>query len=322
MAVGVGLVGLGFIGRAHLVGYGRIEAVSLVAAHDVAGQARVGLPAGTKWCDSLDELLADPAVEMVDLCVPTFLHVRLARQVLGAGKHVFCEKPLALTAAEADELRSQADRAGRMLMVGHCLRFWPEYLMLAEMIDSGRFGPVRSAAFGRFSGLPSWSDWFGEVGRSGGAALDLHIHDADLVLWYFGRPARVRSRGRRDPGGGVGYIVTDYHFPGGPVVHAEGGWLPGSVPFRMTARIVFQSATVEYSSASQPTLAVYPAGGPAEHPAVPSADAYTEELAYFVGCIESGRPPARATAGQAVDAVALVEAEVRSVETGQAVEFG
>ena len=322
MAVGVGLVGLGFIGKAHLAGYGRIEAASLVAAHDVAGPARVGLPPAAKWCDSLAELLADPAVEMVDLCVPTFLHVPLARQALGAGKHVFCEKPLALTAAEADQLRSQADRAGRMLMVGHCLRFWPEYLMLKEMIDSGRFGPVQSAAFARFSGRPTWGDWFGEVGRSGGAALDLHVHDADLVLWYFGRPARVRSRGRRDPGAGVGYIVTDYDFADGPVVHAEGGWLPGSVPFRMTARVVFQSATVEYGSAARPTLAVYPAEGTPEQPAVPSADAYAEELAYFVGCIESRRTPARATAAQAVDAVALVEAEVRSVETGQAVVLG
>jgi hypothetical protein len=159
------------------------------------------------------------------------------------------------------------------------------------------------------------------TGLDRSAALDLHIHDTDTVQWLFGRPARVTACGSLEADGGVGHIVTTYHYESGPLVVAEGAWdLPQPFPFRMDARLVFDTAAVEYSSARTPTLAVYDGKtGQTEHPAVPAANGYTEELRYFVGCVARGERPVRIAPADAAAAVAIVEAEIKSAQTGRTV---
>jgi predicted dehydrogenase len=147
------------------------------------------------------------------------------------------------------------------------------------------------------------------------------VHDADVVQWFFGRPARVTARGTSDADGGASHILGIYHYDKGPMVVAEGGWdFPPSFPFRMSVRLVFESAAVEFNSIRTPTLAVHDAKtGKAEYPAVPAANGYTEELRYFIGCIAAGRPPERIMPADAAASVAIVEAEVRSAATGRTV---
>jgi predicted dehydrogenase len=288
---------------------------------DTGAARQVDLSALRTYGD-FDAVLADPEIDLVDLCVPTHRHAEMTMQALAAGKHVFCEKPMALGSRLARRMIRAAERVGRLLAVGHVLRFWPEYLWMKEAIDCGRYGRARSAYFVRLSPRPqwSWNNWLQDAGRSGAAALDLHIHDTDTVQWFFGRPAKVAAAGMLE-GEAVAHIVTEYRYAGGPLVVAEGGWsFPPNFPFRMEARILFENAAVEYSSLRSPTLTVYDAKtGKTETPAFPAASGYTEELRYFVGCVASGRPPERLAPADSAAAVAIVEAEVRSARSGRAV---
>jgi predicted dehydrogenase len=230
---------------------------------------------------------------------------------------------MAIRSGLARQMAETARATGRLLMIGHCLRFWPEYVMIKEMIDSKRYGAVRSALLTRRSGRPGWSDdsWFYDNRRSGSAALDLHVHDVDTIQWMFGVPAKVSSTGSVQADGGIEHITTLYHFANGPSVVAEGAWdYPGPYPFDMAMTVVFERATAVFALSADPSLTVYKSDPrEVEHPPVPKANAYTEELRCFVGSIQSGTAPKAVTPEQAAQAVAVVEAEVRSVRTGRPV---
>ena len=341
MTVGIGLAGLGMMGRTHLQSYRRIRGARVVALAErlperlspapegPAGHLETGAAedvdlAGIRTTRDFEDLLSDPGVEAVDLCVPTDLHAPMALRAIAAGKHVICEKPLARRAAEAARMVEAARDAGRLLLVGHCLRFWPEYVLIKEMIDAGRYGPADRAVLTRLGYMPDWSagGWLADSARSGSAALDLHVHDADVVAWFFGPPTEVRSVGRQAPDGGIVHIETRYAFADGRWAVATGSWdFPPDFPFRMTAQVLFGSATAVFNTLDRPTLTVYEGGRP-HHPPVPEANAYTEQLRHFVACLAEGRPSERIAPEEAAAAVATVEAEIASVRTGRPVALG
>jgi len=338
MAVRVGLVGLGMMGTVHFQAYGEMEGAEVVALCDIDpkrlqkdwsgtlgnladGQAGgAGFAAATK-CEDFRHLLGDPGIDVVDFCVPTHLHAAMAIEALQAGKHVFCEKPMALTSGDALRMAQAAEESGKSLMIGHVLRFWGEYLLMKEMIDTGRFGRLRSGRFWRSGGVPGWGgkSWFTDAALSGGAALDLHIHDTDTVHWLFGVPAKVTSCGSVLPDGGVDYLWTRFHYDGEAAIVSDGGWVAGKYPFTMGATLIFEQAAVDYHSGRSPTLTVYPAEAEPHSPDLPPANAHAEELKYFVGSVAAGTPPQRVTPAEAARSVAIVEAEIRSVKTGQTV---
>ncbi len=337
LTVKVGLVGLGMMGGAHFAAYrdevDTAEVVAVCDAHaerlapggdavegniDTGAGDRMNL-SGIGTYTEIDRLLAEPDIDMVDLCLPTHLHAPMTIKALAAGKHVFCEKPMALTSDDANEMIVAAEEAGKMLMIGHCLRFWPEYVMIKEMIDSGKYGKVLSAVLRRVSPTPTWSadGWLLRAGRSGLAAIDLHVHDVDTLQWFFGAPNAVSAGGVRHEDGGVGHIVAQYDYDGGPMVVAEGGWdFPPEFPFSMSAVVMFEKATVEFDSRQSPALTVYPAEGGKQTPQVPTANAYAEELKYFADCITSGSKPDRVPPSESANAVAIVEAEIESAKSG------
>ncbi|MFW6065817.1 MAG: Gfo/Idh/MocA family protein, partial [Planctomycetota bacterium] len=183
MTVRVGVVGLGMMGRTHLTAYRDIPQADVVALCDSDPDRREGersAAPGARATGNYRELLEDSGIDAVDLCVPTHLHATLTVEALEAGKHVFCEKPMALRTDQARAMLAAAETAGRTLMVGHVLRFWPEYVAIKQIIDDGRFGRVRSAALRRISGPPGWdAGWYADASLSGSAAMDLHIHDVD-----------------------------------------------------------------------------------------------------------------------------------------------
>ena len=128
------------------------------------------------------ELIADPAVQLVDICVPTHLHKTYVLAALKAGKHVLCEKPIARHTSEAREMLALSKKSEKAFMVGMCIRFWPEYQHAYQLVQSGKLGKIISATFKRVS--PSiagnaWEDWFMKADLSGSALLDLHLHDTD-----------------------------------------------------------------------------------------------------------------------------------------------
>ena len=337
MAVNVGLVGLGMVGTIHLTSMRQVEQVKVVAVcdarrerleqnlSDISGNIETAGAecdlSGIRRYSDFAEMLADEQVQAVDICLPTYLHAEATIRAMEAGKDVLCEKPMALTGAEASRMADAARACGRRLMIAHCLRFWPEYVALKEAIDSRRFGSVLGATFTRVGAQPDWSadDWLADAGRSGSAALDLHIHDTDVAQWFFGPPTSVFSRGIADPGGGLRHVTTQYDFSDGPAVVAEGGFVVGKYPFRMTARVVFEDATMEFVYPREKTLAVYHADGSVAEPEVPRADAYAEEIRHFAECVSGKAEATRLPLTDAVRAVRIVEAEIESARTGRPV---
>ncbi len=214
----VGLIGLGAIGRVHFDYWRKSPVGRLVAVSDrdrkkldgkwtglefnIGPQAQedVDLSVFARY-PRPEDLVADPEIEVVDICMPTPLHAPLTIAALRAGKHVFCEKPMSLTAADCAAMEEAAKSSGRHLMIGHCLRFWPQYVKAGEIVQSGEYGRPIYAEFHRASPAPIWSDsdWYMKSEQSGGV-FDMHIHDIDVALWWFGRPqsiSRLRVLSRR-----------------------------------------------------------------------------------------------------------------------------
>ena len=330
--VKVGLIGAGFMGHMHGNCYFNLPGAELVAVADVREDqaAEVAQPHGAEVLQDAAALIARQDVDVVDVCLPTYLHAEWAVKAMAAGKHCLCEKPMALTSADAERMVQAADKAGVRFMVAHVIRFWPEYQVLKKTVEGGALGALLALSLTRVSPTPTWSwdNWLLTPPKSGAALVDLHVHDADFVRYLLGEPKGVEAQGT-SKGGGWDYVFAQYQYPN-LAVSAEGGWnLPPGYPFCMSYRAVFERGTLEFSTAHSPTLALYPAAGGVEHPEVPKVEVqggasggnisdlggYFLEIQYFVDCVERGRTPEVVTPEDACATVALVEKEARSAES-------
>lgn len=331
----VGLIGLGMMGRCHYAGWDAIDGAEVTAIADsdpkrAAGDLSGGWSNIDGGAESFDmeritgttdplELIAMDDVDLVDVCVPTPFHAELAIAALAAGKNVVCEKPLARTAEQADAIVAAAERADGLFMPAMCIRFWPQWAWLKGVIDEGTYGQVRGATFRRVASMPP--GWFGNAEMSGAAALDLHLHDTDFVNFLFGTPRAVQSRGYSKTTDGVDFIMTQYLYDDGAMVAAEGGWcLADGADFSMRYTVNFDNATADYDMARADPLIVASDGE--KHPvACRDVDGYFAELSYMAECVKTGTAPTIVTAAEAAESIRIVEAEVRSVLTGQVVEL-
>lgn len=202
----VGMVGAGFMAKMHAECFRLIPDARITGVTGGGPERAKEFAAKYDCCyyPSLAALLSEGDPDMVDLCTPTDLHPSQTLAAAAAGKHVFCEKPIALTLEEAEAM-IQACRAAKVkFMVAHVLRFWPEYTAIHDLAASGRLGKVLWASARRFTYSPNWAKegWHRDPCRSGGGVLDLHIHDLDYLSWILGPPKTVYSKGCCGPGGG------------------------------------------------------------------------------------------------------------------------
>lgn len=333
----VGLVGLGFMGVTHIKAYRKIEGVELGAVCDavflpldgdlskVAGNIGTNEPVRldmtqVKAFKDFNELLAQPDIDLIDLCVPTMAHPKLAIAALAAGKHVICEKPLARNSTAAREIAQAAARAKGYFMPAMCLRFWPEWAWVKQAIERKTYGHVLAARFRRVSEPPAWGrESYFQGEKSGGALLDLHIHDTDFVQFCFGRPLGVYSSGFTVYSGAIDHVVTLYQVKGGATVSAEGCWtMTEGFGFNMAYTVIFENATADYDiSRGKEALKLYVKGQPAQIIQPEGIDGYVGELRHMVESIQSGRAPTVVTAQDGLSSVEIIEAEEQSAKTGQ-----
>jgi predicted dehydrogenase len=333
----VGVVGLGFMGVTHIKAYRNIPGVRIAAICDPVRLPADGVLTGVSGNVGTDEavqldmsqlqaskdirdLLANPELHLIDLCVPTVDHVRLSIAALTAGKHVICEKPLARTAAQARDIVAAAEAARTYFMPAMCMRFWPGWAWLREAVQRETYGKPLAARFRRVSSPPGWSraSYF-KGSESGGALLDLHIHDTDFVQFLFGRPQRVVSTGVSRFSGAIDHVVTQYQVANGACVYAEGTWImTDGFPFNMTYTITFERATADFDLQRGPdALKLFEEGKPSRTLPSNGPDGYVGELSHMIDSIQNGTPPSIVTARDALSAVEICEAEERSVQTGQ-----
>ncbi len=229
-------------------------------------------------------LISDAELDIVDICLPTDMHAEVAIAALQAGKHVLCEKPMALSADDCGRMEDAAAQAGRILMIGQVLRFWPEYKALKSYAISGEYGPFRQATFTRRCALPDWSKWLPDEARSGGALLDFLVHDVDQALWLFGIPQRVAAK---QLGSGDAVMAT-LIYPGGPEVRIQGGWFGAGTPFSMSFLVRADRAEFELTPDG---LLLSDMSGQRKKVEVESGDAYAAEFNYFLDCCRDGKQP-------------------------------
>ncbi len=337
--VNVAIVGTGFMAVAHIKALRQIPAARIAALCNPSGRnldgdfSNVFGNVGTHEPVRLDmrevkvyrdfaSLLADPDIHVVDITTPTHLHAEQAIAALRAGKHVMCEKPLARSAADARAIVAEALQSKGFLMPAMCLRFWPEWAWLKQTIAEGGYGRVLSARFRRVAEPPVWGGFL-DGKKSGGALLDLHIHDADFIQFCFGRPRRVFASGHSSVSGAIDHVVSQYDVASGVVVHAEGSWaMARGFGFNMAYTVNFERATADYDIArGKEALKLFEPNQPARVVTCEGGDGYVGEWRHFLEAIQTGKPPSIVTPADGAAAVELCEAEEQSIATGQPVEL-
>ena len=326
----VGLIGLGGIGRIHFDCWRKSPHAQLVAisardpkklAGDWGGQdfnlgeqaaQHVDLSGLAKHA-RFEDLIADANVDAVDICLPTPLHALVAIAALRAGKHVLCEKPMSLSLDECTAMERAAAESGRHLMVAHCLRYWPHYMTAKEILDRGEYGRAVYANFHRTSGAPVWSGsgWFMRPEESGGV-LDMHIHDIDAALWWFGRPAKITAIGHVHDGVPL-TADAHWHYDGGPLVHLHSAWDLHGGAFRHGFRIVLEKATLTHDLAIEGGALQLTAGGKTTTIPLPEPAVHQAEIDDFAARIARGEPTPHITPAESRAAVEIGLEELRQI---------
>ncbi len=337
--VNIGVVGIGFMGATHIKSYRKVPGARVVAICDAVRLPVDGDLSGivgnigsaeplkldmtqVKAYRDFNELLANPEIELVDLCVPTPQHPALAIAALQAGKHVLCEKPMARTSALARDIAAAATQAKGFFMPAMVIRFWPEWAWVQQAIDGQTYGQVLAARIRRVSSPPGWSKASYFNGQeSGGALLDLHIHDTDFVQFCFGRPRSVFSVGATRFTGAIDHVITSYQVAAGIPVTAEGSWImTDGFGFNMAFTVNFEKATADYDlSRGAEAFRLYEEGQPPRTLKFDGDDGYVGELRHIIEAIQAGRPPSIVTAQDGLSAVEICEAEEKSIRLGQVV---
>ncbi len=244
----VGLIGCGFMGSMHANCYKNIAGVEIAAVADIRPEKAAACAKDTNaviYADGKD-LIKEADVDVIDICLPTFMHAEFALSAMDKVKYLFIEKPVSLTAEEGEMLLQKSRETGCRVQIGQVIRFWDEYVELARVAASERYGKVIHASFRRISPRPEWGwkNWLLDPALSGGAGQDLHIHDVDYVLSLFGEPEKYYSV-RNSRGEKNSYVNTIMAYDGF-AVGVEGTWgLPTSHPFEATFRVTFEHAVLE-----------------------------------------------------------------------------
>ncbi|MFN9269685.1 MAG: Gfo/Idh/MocA family protein [Planctomycetaceae bacterium] len=345
----IGIIGLGFMGMTHFEAARRLKGarVAAFATRDpkkLAGdwtsiQGNFG-PRGeridlkklkvTPYADHR-ELIADPQIDLVDVCLPNDQHEQVVCEALKAGKHVLVEKPIAVDLKAADRMVAAAAKARRMLLVAHVLPFFPEFKYVVETVRSGRFGKLRAAHFRRVICTPDWSSDMADLAKTGGPGVDLHIHDTHFISHLCGVPQAVHTRGIVENGWGQ-HLETQYLYKdtGLAVSCTSGGIAAKGLAFAHGFEIYLEKATLLYdfnTLGGQPVmnrpLTLVTNDGKATQPTLKAGTewcaAFTAELQTAVAGLVNNEAPPLLSGELARDALKLCHLEVKSALTGKVV---
>ncbi len=317
----IGILGAGYIAKTHIEASQQVEGCSIVGLwtrKNSKNAIQINKEFGIKIYSSIEKLIKDS--DIVDICLPTFLHHKYAILVANMGKDIMLEKPMSMNLKEADEIIVAVKKNKVKLMVAHCIRFWPEYVFLKEIIDNKILGQLLYLNCFRYSTVPLWSSnsWLLNEKKSCGPIIDFHIHDSDFVLFACGEPKGVTSVGFKCSN--KEWIRTEYDFGKEVFVTTEGGWISeGDYEFLMGWRAIFQKGVIEYNSRNSPTIYIstdknvklkYYDNGKE------NTNGYIEEIKYFVKKVIEDNEIEIATGEDGKKALKIVLTELESLKKG------
>lgn len=323
----VAVIGAGTMGRTHANAYAAIADAELVAVCDarVESAEELANAHSARAFAGIEQALKEAEVDVVDICTPTPTHLDYIRIAAAAGKHICCEKPLARSISQAMEAQSVCEEAGVTLFVAHVVRWFPEYRRLREIINSGAIGETVEVRTSRGGLLHGGTDnWFNNMQMSGGAVLDLIIHDFDWLRWCYGRVRRVYARGLySSPIPGKDHALVTLRFDSGVIAHVEANWARPD-KFATSVEVAGTQGLLSFSNTDSMPLVIKrrSTDGSTSETSVPdfvaTKEPYYLELEHFIGCLEKGITP-DVSAEDGVEAVRISEAALRSITTGEPV---
>ncbi len=298
----VGLVGCGGISGAHVPAWDAMEDAQLVAVCDIREEKAERYP-GHKAYTDFDKMLEENEFDIIDVCLPTFLHCEYALKAMNRGINVISEKPVSLNIEDVDKLYSTAEKNGVKYMVAQVLRFWKEYEVLKQIYDTKKYGKLISGTMWRLGGYPGggWNNWYYDKKLSGLVPFDLHIHDLDFIVYAFGAPKSFSCMRKERADQDYMSVVYDY---GDFFINTEASWYKANYPFYMGFRFQFEEAVVAMEKEG---FTIYDCKGGRLHPCdesadenqsdfeLPSCGAYENEIRYFADCVKNGKPVEKVT---------------------------
>ncbi len=334
----IGIIGAGFIGDIHSKAYKRIDNAKVVAVVDLDEEkgGKLAKDFNAEYYSNFEKFLEVGKADVVDICTPTYTHKYMIIKAANAKKDIFCEKPISLSLEEADEAIKAVKENNVKAMVGHVLRFWPEYVKAREIIKSGELGKILNIFCERIMVSPDWhyKNWglSEELSKGGGAAVEAQIHDIDYLLWVLGMPTHIKSEGLYIPKlGGWTHMVSNFKFNDTKFASVEAGWaFKGSFPFTMVLRILCEKGTVEWvfragknieERGQKPPLIVYKVDGSICNPKIESEDPYFLELKYFIDHLEESKKIDNSTVEDARKSLEVVLAAIKSAKENKIIEL-
>ena len=340
------IVGVGFMGWIHYLAYQRSQSAELAAFCSRNSDKRAGDwtsikgnfgPPGEQISvenldvyETLDGILDDPKIDLVDICLPPNLHVDAACRALAAGKHVLCEKPLGLNTADCDTILEAAQKAGKQVLVAQVLPYMGEYQFAYRAAGAGTYGQPKRAHLKRVISPPDWIPNFYDSSEVGGPLIDLHVHDTHFVRLLFGMPSRVMCTAEMQDGlVKYCYSLMEFEDSGVMVSTSSGVSNQTARPFCHGFEIQFEKAAMQFELAALNSnveilpLLLLGQDGVSSKPELKSGDeisAFAAEIDDAVRSIETGSVEARLGGAVARDAIHICQCLQQSAEKGQWVD--
>ena len=327
--VNLGIVGMGYIGRIHSEAAQKIPEARILA---VATRRPAEVPEACRDATvyaSPEDLYRDNRLDAVVICLPTHLHQQAVIAAAEAGRHILCEKPMALDAASAQHMLEAVRASGRIFMVSHVLRFWPQYARLKELIDAGELGEIRSLTAHRLAKYAPWGEWFRDPAKSGGCILDLQVHDIDFIHSLLGHPASVYTVGIQSPNGAWDHVHTTLTYARAQATVEASYLMPAAWPFTTGIYVVGAKGAIEYTfrvgaNIQEREQAVhyfrlYKNDGTTIEPEISSEDMFVAQLRYFVHCVAQNQPPRLCPPEESYQVMQVMTASHQSAESGKVI---
>ena len=310
----VALVGVGGISGAHIPAWEERRDAELVALCDIRAEQMEKYK--NKHCyTDFDEMLKNERIDILDICLPTYLHAEFAIKAMNMGINVICEKPVSLNAADVARVYSTAKSNNVKFMVAQVLRFWPEYSIIKEIYNTGKYGRLLSGHMGRLGVRPKWSwdGWMMDEDRSGLVPFDLHIHDLDFIVYAFGKPKEFKDYRARSEN--QDYINSIYEYDGF-FITTEAAWYDAPYPFAANFRFQFEKSLAVFENHE---MTIYEKDGKIFKPVsqsgedtgdigLPKSNAYANEINYFADCVLSGAEPDRVKPAELETVISILKA--------------
>lgn len=316
----VGIIGAGNIGRWHAQRWGQLP-VTLVGYYDARPEASAATAERSGGCvfENMEALIE--AVDIIDVCTPTCFHREPVVAAARAGRDIVCEKPLARSLEDAEAMIAACHASESRLFVAQVVRFFPQFAQAKALLAEGEIGrPVMLRSVRGGSAPEAGRSWFSDFNQSGGAVMDLGVHDIDFARWCLGDVERVFARGLCFADSGAkDHALLVLRFWNGAIAHIECSWAYPPGGFHTRFEIAGTRGVIEFDSRASPPVALaYGVGGATgssselASPVADRDDPYYLELNHFLRCVDTGEP-FLVTAQDGLEAVRVALAAIESM---------